>query len=177
MQGTLGSQRWGGGTQELKGAYAILQFNSYTQLLKYQVLYQHTYGRVAKWLERLTAEQNIDGSSRRLGSQLGCSLTVHPTTNWYLVATLGKLKAARKGTGYPTSLCRRLGISVISNRHSPTYGIVYGTNLHFITSILKSITGKGSGHSDNCQHCFLLKILKLRHYERIVNKKRSLQTV
>ena len=25
-------------------------------------------GRVAKWLERLTAEQNIDGSRRTLGS-------------------------------------------------------------------------------------------------------------
>ena len=60
------------------------------------------HGRVAKWLERLTAEQNIDGSSRTLGSWLECSPTVHPPANGYLVATLGQLKAARKGTGHPT---------------------------------------------------------------------------
>ena len=41
-----------------------------------------------------------------------CSLTAHPAANGYLVGTLGKLKAARKGTGHPTSLCRRLRISV-----------------------------------------------------------------
>ena len=49
-------------------------------------------GRVAKWLERLTAEQNIDGSIRTLGLQLGCSLTVHPAANGYLVAKLGSVK-------------------------------------------------------------------------------------
>ena len=76
-------------------------------------------GRVAKWLEHLTAEQNIEGSSRILGSLLACSLTAHLAANGNLVATLGKLKAARKGTGHPTSLCRRLRISVLSIRHSP----------------------------------------------------------
>ena len=62
-------------------------------------------GRVAKWLERLTVEWSIDDSSRTPGPMLGCSLTVHPAANGYLMETLGKLKAARKGTGHPTSLC------------------------------------------------------------------------
>ena len=39
--------------------------------------------------------------------------------NGYLMATPGKLKVARKGTSHPTSLCRWLRISVLSNRHSP----------------------------------------------------------
>ena len=56
---------------------------------------------VAKWLERLTAEQNVIDLSRTLGPKVGCSLTVHPTANGYLVATLGKLKAAKKGTDHP----------------------------------------------------------------------------
>ena len=74
----------------------------------FKYFYKNKYGRVAKWLERLTAEQNIDGSSRALGSYLGCSPTVHPAANGYLVATLGKLKVAREETGHPTSLCQRL---------------------------------------------------------------------
>ena len=76
-------------------------------------------GRVAKRLERLTAVRNIDGSSRTLGSYLGCSLTVHPAANWCLVATLGKLKAARKGTGHPTSTMPMAQDKCHSNRHSP----------------------------------------------------------
>ena len=89
-------------------------------------------GRVAKWLEHLTAERNVDDSSQTLGPKLECSLTVHPSANGYLVATLGKLKAAKNGTGQinKASLCRRLKISVLSNRHSPTYGIVYGADLY-----------------------------------------------
>ena len=86
--------------------------------------------REAKWLELLTAEQTIDGSSRTLKSWLGCALTVHTAANGYLVATLGKLKAARKGTGHPTSLCRRLRISVLLAVTRPTYGIVHGTHPH-----------------------------------------------
>ena len=35
-----------------------------------------------------------------------CSLTVHPAENGYLVATLGKLKAVRKGPDHPLLLCR-----------------------------------------------------------------------
>ena len=85
---------------------------------------------MAKWLERLTAEQNTDGSSRTLGSQLGCSPTVHLAANGYLVATLGKLNAARKGTGHPTSLYRRLRISVPLMGTPPTYGIVHGNHLY-----------------------------------------------
>ena len=70
---------------------------------------------MAEWLERLTAEQNIDGSNQTLGPQLGCrSPTVHPAANGYLVATLGKLKTARKGTGHPTSVCRRCGMILFS---------------------------------------------------------------
>ena len=39
------------------------------------------HGRVAKWLERLTAEQNIDGSSRMLGSYLEPTLDNATTFN------------------------------------------------------------------------------------------------
>ena len=39
----------------------------------------------------------------RLGALTKCSLTVHPAANGYLVATLGDMKAARKGTGHPIS--------------------------------------------------------------------------
>ena len=85
---------------------------------------------MAKWLERLTAVRNIDGSSRALGSQFGCSLTVHPAAHGYLVATLGKLKAARKGTGHPTSLCWRLKITGPPTGTPPTYEIVHGTHLY-----------------------------------------------
>ena len=42
----------------------------------------------------------------------------------------GKPKAARKGTGHPTSLCRRLRISVPLTGTPPTYGIVHGTHHH-----------------------------------------------
>ena len=80
------------------------------------------------WLEGLTAWRNIGGSSRTHGSQSECSFTVHPAADGYLVATLGKLKAVRKGTGHPTSLCRWPRISAPSNRHPPAYGIVNGTN-------------------------------------------------
>ena len=43
---------------------------------------------------------------------------------------MGKLKAVRKGTGHPTSLCRRLWTSVPLTDTPPTYGIVYGTHLY-----------------------------------------------
>ena len=82
---------------------------------------------MVKWLERLTVEWNIDGSSRADGPKVGFSLTVHPATNGYPVVTLGKLKVARKGSGHPTSLCRRPRISVPSSRHSPN---VLCTELH-----------------------------------------------
>ena len=85
---------------------------------------------MVRWLERLTAERNIDGSRQTLVPKVGCSLSVHPAANRYLVAILRKLKVTRKGTGHPTSLCRRLRKSVLTNRHSPTYGIVYKTNLY-----------------------------------------------
>ena len=105
---------------------------SSNDLLYFRVL-STRYGRVAKWLERLTAEQNIDGSSRTLGLYLGCSPTVHPAASGYLVATLGKLKAARKGTSHPTSLCRRLRISVPLTATPPTYRIVHGTHLYLFS--------------------------------------------
>ena len=93
---------------------------------------------MAKWLEHLTAEQNIDGSSRILGSKLGRSLIVHPAANGYLVATLGKLKAARKGS-HSTSLCRRLRISVPLTGTPLTYGIVYGTRLYLLQYMENSV--------------------------------------
>ena len=86
-------------------SYMCSYYLSALTLRKFIVWFSQTNGQVAKWFECLTAEQNTDGSSRTLGSQLGCSLTVHPEANGYLVATLGKLKAARKGTGHPASLC------------------------------------------------------------------------
>ena len=65
-----------------------------------------------------------------------------PSSKWVPGGnTRGKLKAARKGTGHPISLCRRLRISVLSNRHSPTYGIVQGTHL-FLPFIQKEYRQK-----------------------------------
>ena len=90
--------------------------------------------RAAKWIGHLTAKRNIDGSIRTLRSLLGCSLTFHRAANGYLVVTKGKVQAERKGTGHPTLLCRRLRISVLSNRHFLTYGDVYGTNVTFTKS-------------------------------------------
>ena len=48
--------------------------------------------------------------------------------NEYLMATLGKLKAPRKGTSHPTSLCWRLRISIPLTGTLPTYGVVHGTH-------------------------------------------------
>ena len=48
---------------------SILILHSYSNSLV--AIYESVHyldGRVAEWLERLTAEQNIDGSSRTLGS-------------------------------------------------------------------------------------------------------------
>ena len=108
-------------------------------------LCSNQYGRVAKWLERLTAEPNMDGSSRTLGPKVGYSLTVHPAANGYPVATLGKIKAARKGTGHPTSLCRRLRISILSDRHSPTYGILWDCPLPLPISVTYLIISRYAG--------------------------------
>ena len=55
------------------------------------------------------------------------------------MATLGKLKAVRKGTGHPSSLCRWLRISVLSNRHPSTYGIVHGAIFYLYLIIFHSI--------------------------------------
>ena len=41
-----------------------------------------------------------------------------------------ELKVARKGTGHPTSLCRRLRISVPLTGTPPTYKIVHGTHFY-----------------------------------------------
>ena len=106
-----------------------LQLQDVTLIIE-RILQDH--GQVAKWLRRLTAEQNMDGPSQTPRPKVGCSLTVHPAANGYPVPTLGKLKVARKGTGHSTSLCRRLRISVLSIRHSPTYGILYGTSLYLL---------------------------------------------
>ena len=54
----------------------------------------------------------------------------------YLVETLEKILAAWKGTGHPTSLYQRPRISVPSNRHYATCGIVHGTNLYSINKAM-----------------------------------------
>ena len=40
----------------------------------------------------------------------------------------GEVKGAKKGAGHPTSVCRWRRVSVLSNRHFPTFGMVYGTS-------------------------------------------------
>ena len=96
------------------------------------------------------AERNSNGSSQTRGCWLGCSLTVRPATNGYLVATLMKLKAMRKGTGYPISLYRPLRVSVVFNRHSPTQAIALQTNLCFYLLIKfyskAHLTVQGTNH-------------------------------
>ena len=72
---------------------------------------------------------------------MGCSLTVHPAAKGYPVAALGEVKVARKGACHPTSLCRRLRLSVLSIRNSPTYGTVYGTIIN-LTMLRKGLSKK-----------------------------------
>ena len=90
---------------------------------------------MGKWSECLIAEQNIDGSSHTLGQKVRCSLNVRPAANGHLAVTLVKLTAARKGTGHPTSLRQQLRINALFNSQSPTYGILYGTNLYHFTYV------------------------------------------
>ena len=70
---------------------------------------------------------------------VGCSPTVHPEANGDLVETLGEIKAARKGTGHPTSQSRWPRTSVLSNRHSPNVRVVYRTYLTAIPYLCKQI--------------------------------------
>ena len=49
------------------------------------------------------------------------SLTIHPAANGYLVGTLGRDKGGEERNWPPYLTCRWLSISVLSNRHSPTY--------------------------------------------------------
>ena len=64
-----------------------------------------------------------------------------PSRKLYLVATLGKLKTARKGAGHPSSLCWWLGISVPLTGTPPTYGIVHGTHLYVYTYVRLFVDG------------------------------------
>ena len=107
-------------------------------------------GRVAKLLGCLIAEQNIDGVNRTLGSQVGCSSTIHPAANRYLVATLGKLEAARKGTGHPTSLCRRLRISVPPTGTPPMYGIVRHLYLTLTLPLMMMLRNAEMSYASKC---------------------------
>ena len=49
-----------------------------------------------------------------------------PSSEWGPGGNTGEIKAARKGSGHPTSQSRWPRTSVLSNRHSPTYGSVTG---------------------------------------------------
>ena len=44
-------------------------------------------------------------------------------------------KTTRKGLGHPSSLFQRPMISVLSSGHSPTYGILCGTDLYQLKTI------------------------------------------
>ena len=54
-----------------------------------------------------------------------------PRSRWGPGGNTGEINAARKGTGHPTSQCRWPRISVLSNRHSPTYGSYMGLTFTF----------------------------------------------
>ena len=107
------------------------------------------YGPVAEWLECLTAERIIDGSSPNVELWQGCSLTVYPVANGYLVEAAGKLMEARKGTGHPTSTSQRLRTSVLSNRYYPMCGVVYGIfKLNLRTMLIASGEGCRGGYGE-----------------------------
>ena len=60
--------------------------------------------------------------------KIGRSLAHYPpSSEWGPGGNTGEIKAARKGTGHPTSQSRWPRTSVPSNRHSPNVRIVYGT--------------------------------------------------
>ena len=63
---------------------------------------------------RRTSNQGLDARSLSTQQQMG------PAGN------TGGIKAARKGTGHPTSQSRWPRASVLSIRHSPTYGSYVG---------------------------------------------------
>ena len=73
-----------------------LLFYPFVCILRMPVCVLLLPGRVAKWLERFTAERNIDCSSRTLRPKVGCSLTVHPAANGYLVENTGEVKGGEE---------------------------------------------------------------------------------
>ena len=54
-----------------------------------------------------------------------------PSSQWGPGGNTGEIKAARNGTGHPTSQSRWLRTSVLSNRHSLTYGSYMGLTFTF----------------------------------------------
>ena len=54
-----------------------------------------------------------------------------PSSDWVPGGNTGGIKALRKGTGHPTPKFRWLRTSVLSNRHSPTYGLYMGLTFTF----------------------------------------------
>ena len=54
-----------------------------------------------------------------------------PSSEWGPGRNTGEIKAARKGTGHPTSKRRWPRTSVLFNRHSPTYGSYMGLAFTF----------------------------------------------
>ena len=67
-----------------------------------------------------------------------CSFTVHPSMNRYPVATLGRKKAVRKATGYPTSNADDSG-KVSSLSSTPLHTKVYGYTFSFTYLWCKAI--------------------------------------
>ena len=63
------------------------------------------------------------------GSIVGMLTQCPPCRKWVSGGNTGKIKAGMKRAGRPTSLCLLPRISVLSNKHSPTYGIIYETSL------------------------------------------------
>ena len=62
----------------------------------------------------------------------GSALAHCPSSSeWGPSGNTGEIKAARKGAGHPTSKSQWLRTSVLSNRHSPTYGSYMGLTFTF----------------------------------------------
>ena len=53
-----------------------------------------------------------------------------PSSEWGHSGNTGEIKAARKGTGHPTSKSRWLRTSTLSNRHPPMYGSYMGLTFY-----------------------------------------------
>ena len=113
-----------------------LLFYPFVCILRMRVCVLLLPGRVAKWLERFTADRNSDSSSRTLRPKVGCSLCP-PSSKWVPSGNTGEVKGGEERNWPLYFTMPTAQDKCPSNGHSPTYGIVYGTNLYILCVLRK----------------------------------------